>query len=150
MGLSVNIEICLLVDLKCLSHMTTTTINSYVPVWIMVFLTWLAKLNIVFPAEPPPPDPVSCKATEATVLTVTWSTPESICEITQYNVDYHGQVLWSNNTDLGQPASSKNTLIDLTHLVPWTHYKVCVETEIIGGLVGNQSCCDATTKQAGK
>ncbi|KAK3880677.1 hypothetical protein Pcinc_014835 [Petrolisthes cinctipes] len=98
--------------------------------------------------KPPPPGQVVCTATDATVLSVTWSPPVTRCEVTQYNVDYHGQVLWSNNTDSGQPASSKNTLIELTHLVPWTHYSVCVETEIIGGLVGNQSCCENTTEQS--
>ncbi|KAK4315471.1 hypothetical protein Pmani_013386 [Petrolisthes manimaculis] len=98
--------------------------------------------------KPPPPGQVVCTATEATVLRVTWYPPVTKCDVAQYNVDYHGEVLWSNDIDPGQPASSKNTLIDLTHLVPWTHYSVCVEAEIIGGLVGNQSCCESTTEQS--
>ncbi|KAK3880679.1 hypothetical protein Pcinc_014837 [Petrolisthes cinctipes] len=110
--------------------------------------TYGTASSITETKKPPPPGQVVCTATDATVLSVTWSPPVTRCEVTQYNVDYHGQVLWSNNTDPGQPASSKNTLIELTHLVPWTHYSVCVETEIIGGLIGNQSCCENTTEQS--
>lgn len=41
-------------------------------------------------------------------------------------------------------------MIPLDNLTPWTHYNVCVAGVVSRELVGEQSCCDTITNEAGE
>lgn len=66
-----------------------------------------------------------------------------------YNVTYIGDVLWSDEEQVGTLQTSEE-MANLSSLTSWTKYHVCVAGIVLDDFVGEQSCCDAVTQEAGE
>ncbi|XP_037774506.1 uncharacterized protein LOC119571127 [Penaeus monodon] len=90
---------------------------------------------------------MSCSSVppSADSIVVTWTPPETFCNVTTYNVTYIGDVLWSDQKEVNSLETS-NKFASLNSLTSWTRYNVCVAGVVSDGFVGGRSCCDAITK----
>ncbi|XP_037801428.1 receptor-type tyrosine-protein phosphatase H-like isoform X2 [Penaeus monodon] len=100
-------------------------------------------------APPPQPPEMSCSSVppSADSIVVTWTPPETFCNVTTYNVTYIGDVLWSDQKEVNSLETS-NKFASLNSLTSWTRYNVCVAGVVSDGFVGGRSCCDAITQEA--
>ncbi|XP_069969954.1 receptor-type tyrosine-protein phosphatase F [Penaeus vannamei] len=100
-------------------------------------------------APPPQPLEASCSSTPPAEhsIVVTWSAPNTFCNVSAYNVTYIGDVLWSDEEQVGTLQTSEE-MASLSSLTSWTKYHVCVAGIVLDDFVGEQSCCDAVTQEA--
>ncbi|ROT62176.1 putative receptor-type tyrosine-protein phosphatase V-like [Penaeus vannamei] len=98
---------------------------------------------------PPQPLEASCSSTPPAEhsIVVTWSAPNTFCNVSAYNVTYIGDVLWSDEEQVGTLQTSEE-MANLSSLTSWTKYHVCVAGIVLDDFVGEQSCCDAVTQEA--
>ncbi|XP_018017298.1 phosphatidylinositol phosphatase PTPRQ [Hyalella azteca] len=64
----------------------------------------------------------------STSIALSWSTPDTECDITGYNVSYYGKLLWGNGSWVNGSCSvnSSEESYVITDLIPYTEYTITV------------------------
>ncbi|XP_076063809.1 receptor-type tyrosine-protein phosphatase H-like isoform X6 [Oratosquilla oratoria] len=84
---------------------------------------------------------------------LSWNAPETLCNVSGYSIRYTGKVLWCENCSALEKSdlNTTTTTYNLTSLVPYSYYNVCVSAWTEGfnstQFHGTESCLDIQTKE---
>jgi chitodextrinase len=88
----------------------------------------LIKRLIIFWAVPPEVTDLINTNVTSTSIALSWSSPDTECDITGYNVSYYGEILWGDGgwVNSSKYVNGSQEYVEIDGLTPHTQYTITV------------------------